>query len=331
MPFFYNMDIKAILRDKLIARYGEDNVGYFHIMGTEYTYLGVYFDTLTITRSRGGDTHDIRGICFGFPIDNNFISVVCARHLYTSSELREVYVHSHVPTLGGSHHYKSFCLGTSPYRVIAQNIQDIVNGDTTVTLGESETLESVISDNIESLVVAFDQMIRTESYDGGPYISINKLSRRETSQSSYLNRMNIYIDHLKFPGDSPMASSISIEEDKLIKEAPEESLTDPISFLKYLEASGIFGTTTQKDYLYRFGEFGPECRQTSSGGSIENIRYTKDFIFKDEVKAVKILDMVTDNDNGDWVESNLNSRVLMEFYTLALLNKKINEKNEHKL
>jgi len=41
--------------------------------------------------------------------------------------------------------------------------------------------------------------------------------------------------------------------------------------------------------------------------------------------------MVTDNDNGDWIESNLNSRLLMEFYTLALLNKKINEKNEHKL
>ena len=330
MPFFYNMDIKAILRDKLIARYGEENVGDFHIMGTEGTYLGVYFDQLTITRSRGGETHDIRGICFGFVLENNFISVVCARHLYTSSELREGYVHSHAPTLGNVY-YKHFCLGTSPYRVIAQNIQDIVNGDTVVTLGEGETLESVVTDNIESLVVAFDQMIRTESYDGGPYISINKLSRRETSQSSYLNRMNIYIDNLKFPGDSPMASSISLEEDKLIKEAPEESLTDPISFLKYLEASGIFGTTTPKDYLYRFGEFGPECRQASSGGSIENIRYTKDFIFKDEVKAVKILDMVTDNDNGDWVESNLNSRVLMEFYTLALLNKKINEKNEHKL
>lgn len=330
MPFFYNMDIKAILRDKLIARYGEENVGDFHIMGTEGTYLGVYFDQLTITRSRGGETHDIRGICFGFVLESNFIRVVCARHLYTISELREGYVHSHAPTLGNVY-YKSFCLGTSPYRVIAQNIQDIVNGDTIVTLGEGETLESVVTDNIESLVVAFDQMIRTESYDGGPYISINKLSHRETSQSSYLNRMNIYIDNLKFLGDSPMASIISLEEDKLIKEAPEESLTDPISFLKYLEASGIFGTTVPKDYLYRFGEFGPECRQTSSGGSIENIRYTKDFIFKDEVKAVKIIDMVTDNDNGDWIESNLNSRVLMEFYTLALLNKKINEKNEHKL
>lgn len=331
MSFFYNMDIKAILRDKLIARYGEDNVGYFHIMGTEYTYLGVYFDTLTITRSRGGDTHDIRGICFGFPINDNFISVVCARHLYTSSELREGYVHSHVPTLGGSRHYKSFCLGTSPYRVIAQNIQDIVNGDTNVTLGDGETLESVISDNIESLVVAFDQMIRIESYDGGPYISINRLSSRETSQSSYLNRMNIYIDNLKFPGTGPMASSLGIEEDRLIKTAPEESLTDVISFLKYLEASGVFETNGIKEYLYRFGEFGPECRQMGSGGSIDGIRYTKDFIFKDEVKAVKVLDMVTDNDNGDWIESNLNSRVLMEFYTLALLNKKINEKNEHKL
>lgn len=327
MPFFYNMDIKAILRDKLIARYGEENVGIFNVMGSSVSHLGVYFDELTITTSRGGKTHTIKGVCFGFTLYNNFINVVCARHIYTLGELREGYIHSHVqPLVDDEHYYRNFCLGTSPYRVIAQNIQNLLNGDDTIKLDEGETLESIIEDNLESLVVAFDQMIRIESYEGGPHLSLNRLVTTETSDSINLNRTYTEFSSLRLPTGDSLAYTI-------VNEAPENALADVITFLNYCKTIEVFNREyEEEDNLYGYGEFGPECRTVNSSSSSTRRRdFVRPIIFKDEVKAVVIEDGKKKEDYGNWIKCSINYGDLLNLYKRAILNKKIKQQNENRL
>nr|DAU19542.1 MAG TPA: hypothetical protein [Crassvirales sp.] len=319
------MDIKAILRDKLIARYGEENVGFFSVMGSSVSHLGVYFDALTITTSRGGKTHTIKGVCFGFTFYNNFINVVCARHIYTLGELREGYIHSHVQLLTDEHYYKNFCLGTSPYRVIAQNIQNLLNGDDNIELDEGETLESIIEDNLESLVVAFDQMIRIESYEGGPYLSLNRLMTKETSDSINLNHSYTEFGSLRLPPEGSLAYTI-------VSEASEDALADVITFLNYCRTIEAFNREYEEEYnFYGYGEFGPECRSVNTSSSSHRRDFVHPIIFKDEVKAVVIEDGSKKEDYGNWIKCSINYGDLLNLYKKAILNKKIKQQNENRL
>lgn len=319
------MDIKAILRDKLIARYGEKNVGDFHVMGSSITYLGVYFDELIITESRSNLTHNIKGICFGFDFSNNFIKVVCARHIYTIGELRDCYVHSHAsPLYNEECYYRDFCLGTSPYRVIAQNIQTLLEGEETVQLGEGETLESVIEDNIESLVVAFDQMVRVESYEGGPYLTIKRLNSINTSNSTYLNCNYTSPLNLRYLSDSH-------SEFEIIREAPEESLIDAIAFLSYCLTHESFKQIYEEDCnLYGYGEFGPECRNIQYPSSSKR-SWVHPIIFNDEVKDAVIIEEEESTIGDNWIKCSIGTDSLMSLYKKALFFKKIKQQNEHRL
>ena len=149
-----NSTILNIFQKHLIEFYGEENVGYFR---GNHEGLAVHFNELKVTVSDDSDSWVIKDIYFIF--DDEF-DIICFRGTLTDIEYFKRYLHSHSTR---SNLYGYFCLGSSPYK----KIRDDIKGD--------KVSEKDLSDNLQALVLAFNEMIRTESIQGVPYIKIKEL------------------------------------------------------------------------------------------------------------------------------------------------------------
>ena len=158
------MDLLKEWEKILIDKYGEENVGIFKLNNLEY--LGVYFKELDITNSVSSDVYITNGVYFLF---NSNLYIYGYKDIFTEDEFRNDYIHSHFPRFHKEFPV-GFCTGTSPYHVhrtqLLNNIEDINN---------IEDLQLYLRE----LLVDFDQMIRVESEQGGPFQKFSTITKYE--------------------------------------------------------------------------------------------------------------------------------------------------------
>lgn len=122
----------------------------------------IHYPELVITNSRNGSHYTIYGLYAQFEFPGYYIKL--GRTDYTSQELYAGYRHSHIQTFNQLS-MTPFCTGSSNTPI--NKILSIIN---------TEKYKQDLATTVMSLILVWEESIRTESSEGGPYIYFANVS-----------------------------------------------------------------------------------------------------------------------------------------------------------
>ena len=281
------MDLLKEWEKILIAKYGEENVGIFKLNDLEY--LGVYFKELDITNSVSLNVYITKGVYFLF---NSNLHIYGYKDIFTEDEFSQRYIHSHC-TIFMKESPSSFCTGTSPYQVhktqLLNNIENINN---------VEDLQLYLRE----LLVDFDQMIRVESVQGGPFQRFSNITKKE------LRSVNTcYVTSFYYP-------TIRKRNIRTLESFVEEIIKNKDKY-----SDNIFYYLTTDEGLKIVSK---------NNTSIEN-EEIKHFCFKGETKNISIIKV--ENRNLQFIELPIDAEDFYREYYSNLLLDEIKRQNATKL
>lgn len=323
------MNIREALKDKLTKFYGEENVGELHLLEKSEDYVGVYFKTLEIHHSASPASHTVTDIFFYFKLtyeeaNKKFrLSVACVRGSISEEEVKLGYVHSHVPKLLDAQEH-TYCTGVSPFAVIRDQIADYIH-NYEGTLPEFDENIDVL---LNSLILAFDRMIRVESKQGGPYVTFTRLGSLG-SNSRYM----IYLNNL----ETLILSDRYSEEIQALPEVPRECLVNYISLLKWVTAldnnDSLLSCMTSSDvWAYTINEFGECAYQKDRPHTSFSESLMPKFIFKETMCTLKLnKNKVKESAEPNVIESQIMPEYLTQLRNYLLILDLEKEQYEHKL
>lgn len=323
------MNIREALKDKLTKFYGEENVGELHLLEKSVDYIAVYFKTLEIQHSASPASHTVTDIFFYFKLtyeeeNKKFrLTLGCLRSSISEKEVKLGYIHSHVPKFLDSQEY-IYCTGVSPFAVVRDQIADYIY-NYEGTLPEFDENVDVL---LNSLVLAFDRMIRIESKEGGPYVTLTRLGSLGSNSRDmyYLNDM-YRVD----------LNDRCVEAILALPEVPRECLVNYISLLKWVVSMDNIGSllefmTNSDTWSYTIDEFG-ECAYQNARPYVEfSESLMPKFIFKETMYTLKLnKSEVIESTKLNVIESKIMPEYLVQLRNYLLILDLEKGQYEHKL